>query len=70
MSFKTKKYQVIKQAISKDLANFIFNYMLLQQDAVALMLKYNKISETNPLIGTWADQQVPGVYSKYADWVM
>ena len=30
MSFKTKKYQVIKQAISKDLANFVFNYMLLQ----------------------------------------
>ncbi len=28
MSFKTKKYQVIKQAISKDLANFVFNYML------------------------------------------
>ena len=70
MSFKTKKYQVIKQAISKDLANFIFNYMLLQQDAVALMLKYNKISSTNPLIGTWTDQQVPGVYSKYADWAM
>ncbi len=70
MSFKKNKYQVIRNAISKDLANFIFNYMLLQQDAVALMLKTNRISPTNPLIGRWTDQQVPGVYSKYADWVM
>ena len=44
MSFKTKKYQVIKQAISKDLANFVFNYMLLQESAVDLMLKLNKIN--------------------------
>ena len=31
MTFKTKKYQVIKQAISYDLANFIFNYFLLKR---------------------------------------
>ena len=70
MSFKTKKYQVIKQAISKDLANFVFNYMLLQESAVDLMLKHNKINPANPLIGSWTDKQVPGVYSKYGDWVM
>ena len=70
MSFKTKKYQVIKQAISKDLANFVFNYMLLQESAVDLMLKHNKINPANPLIGNWTDKQVPGAYSKYGDWVM
>jgi len=70
MSFKTKKYQVIKQAISKDLANFVFNYMLLQESAVDLMLKHNKINPANPLIGSWTDKQVPGAYSKYGDWVM
>jgi hypothetical protein len=29
MSFQINKYQVIKKAVSYDLANFIFNYFLL-----------------------------------------
>ena len=70
MSFKTKKYQVIKGALSKELANFIFNYMMLQRDAVDLMMKNNKVNPANPFIGTRTDQQVPGCYTKYADWVM
>jgi hypothetical protein len=70
MSFKTKKYQVIRQALSKELANFIFNYMMLQRDAVDFMMKNNKINPINPFIGNRVDTQVPGAYSKYADWVM
>ena len=70
MSFKTKKYQVIKGALSKELANFIFNYMMLQRDAVDLMVKNNKINPANPFIGNRVDAQVPGCYSKYGDWVM
>jgi len=68
--FKKKKYQVIRQALSKELANFIFNYMMLQRDAVGFMLKHNKVNPANPFIGTRDDDQVPGAYSKYADWVM
>jgi len=70
MSFKTKKYQVIKGALSKELSNFIFNYMMLQRDAVDLMVKNNKVNLANPFIGTRTDPQIPGAYSKYADWVM
>ena len=70
MSFKTKKYQVIRGALSKELANFIFNYMMLQRDAVDWMMKNNKVNPYSPLIGTRTDQQVPGCYTKYADWVM
>ena len=70
MSFKTKKYQVIRGALSKELANFIFNYMMLQRDAVDFMTKNNKVNPANPFMGTRTDQQVPGAYSKYADWVM
>ena len=70
MSFKTKKYQVIRQALPKELANFIFNYMMLQRDAVDFMVKNNKLNPYNPFIGTREDKQVPGAYSKYADWVM
>jgi len=70
MSFKTKKYQVIKGALSKEFANFIFNYMMLQRDAVDLMMKNNKVNPANPFMGTRTDNQIPGAYSKYADWVM
>ena len=70
MSFKTKKYQVIRQALSKELANFIFNYMMLQRDAVDLMMKHNKVNPANPFMGNRVDKQIPGAYSKYADWVM
>jgi hypothetical protein len=69
MSFAQNKYQVIKKAVSYDLANFIFNYFLLKRDAVNFMYKNNIIAE-NSLFGTWKDQQVPNVYSHYADFVM
>tara|TARA_R110002050_G_scaffold295884_2_gene455215 strand:+ start:61 stop:705 length:645 start_codon:yes stop_codon:yes gene_type:complete len=70
MSFKTKKYQVIRGALSKELANFIFNYMMLQRDAVDFSVKNQKVNAFNPFIGQRDDPQVPGCYSKYADWVM
>ena len=70
MSFKTKKYQVIRGALPKGMANFIFNYMMLQRDAVDFMTKNNKVNPANPFIGTREDRQVPGAYAKYGDWVM
>ena len=60
------KYQVIKNAISYELANFIFNYFLLKRDAVFFMYK-NNITYDNGLLGTWRDQQIPNTYSHYAD---
>tara|TARA_B100000749_G_scaffold207976_1_gene163022 strand:+ start:59 stop:703 length:645 start_codon:yes stop_codon:yes gene_type:complete len=63
------KYQVIKNAISYELANFIFNYFMLKRDAVQFMYE-NNITYDNGLLGTWADQQVPNTYSHYADPVM
>ena len=63
------KYQVIKNAISYDLANFIFNYFLLKRDAVNFMYK-NNITYDNGMCGTWTDEQIPNTYSHYADQVM
>ena len=62
-------YQVIKNAVSFELANFIFNYFLLKRDAVDFMYKHNIIYD-NGMFGTWSDQQVPNTYSHYADMVM
>tara|TARA_R110000787_G_scaffold75287_2_gene166804 strand:+ start:878 stop:1531 length:654 start_codon:yes stop_codon:yes gene_type:complete len=69
MSFQQSKYQVIKNAIPYELANFCFNYFLLKRDAVDFMYNRNIVAES-PLLGTRKDQQVPGVYSHYADFVM
>jgi len=63
------KYQVIKNAVSYELANFIFNYFLLKRDAVAWMYQ-NNITYDTGLLGTWGDKQVPNTYSHYADPVM
>ena len=67
---KKKKYQVIRGALSKELAKFIFKYMMLQRDAVDFMMKHNKVDPANPFIGKRDDPQVLGAYSKYSDWVM
>ena len=63
------KYQVIKNAISYELANFVFNYFMLKREAVAWMYK-NNITYDNGMFGTWTDEQVPNTYSHYADPVM
>ena len=63
------KYHVIKNAVSFELANFIFNYFLLKRDAVEFMYKHN-INSQSPMLGTWTDKQVPNTYSCYAEFVM
>ena len=63
------KYQIIKGAVSYELANFIFNYFLLKRDAVDFMYQHN-IHAQSPILGTWTDQQIPNTYSCYADFVM
>ena len=69
MSFQENKYQVIKQALSYELANFIFNYFLLKREAVEWMYK-NNITYDTGMWGTWTDQQIPNTYSIYGDQVM
>ena len=63
------KYQVIKSAVSYELANFIFNYFLLKRDAVKYMYD-NNITYDNGMFGTWSDPQIPNTYSHYSDPVM
>ena len=69
MTFQTNKYQVIKKALSYEMANFILNYFLLKRDAVAWMYQ-NNITYDNGMLGTWTDQQIPNTYSCYGDFVM
>ena len=65
--FKDKKYIVIRNAISYELANFAYNYLLLKREAVAWMYQNNYISKFTPGHGTWEDKQIPNTYSIYGD---
>tara|TARA_B100000029_G_scaffold391833_1_gene388757 strand:- start:7 stop:663 length:657 start_codon:yes stop_codon:yes gene_type:complete len=70
MSFKKNKYQVIKGAISKELANIAFTYLQISAEADHWMLTNQATHEGNLLIGNFKDRQVPGSYAKYADRLM
>ena len=61
---------VIRNAISYELANFAFNYLLLKRDAVKWMHDNNYISKFTPGFGTWEDKQIPNTYSIYGDTFM
>tara|TARA_Y100000590_G_C15234691_1_gene831393 strand:+ start:44 stop:685 length:642 start_codon:yes stop_codon:yes gene_type:complete len=68
--FKEKKYTIIRNAISYELANFGYNYLLLKREATQWMHKNNYVSEFTPGFGTWKDKQIPNTYSCYSDMFM
>tara|TARA_Y100000289_G_C3925037_1_gene152788 strand:- start:1288 stop:1899 length:612 start_codon:yes stop_codon:yes gene_type:complete len=70
MSFKKKKYTIIKQAISKELALFLYNYILIKRQVAETMFKHQYISPIELSWGHWTDNQVPNTYSHYADVAM
>ena len=70
MSFKKNKYQVIRNAISKELADIAFTYLQISAEADHWMLTNQTTHEGNYLVGNFKDQQVPGSYAKYADRLM
>ena len=63
-------YKVVKSAISKELADFVYSYFLMKRQAVAYFFDQKYISPYTKYFGTWADAQIPGTYSHYADFAM
>ena len=70
MSFKVKKYSVIKKVISEELSIFIYNYFLMKRQVAKTLFETRYISPFENYFGTWGDSQVPNTYSHYADIVM
>jgi len=72
MSFKNKKYTIIKQVISKDLAEFIANYFRMQKQVLDTCRQARYISPYETLLGHYEDetQQIPHTYSSYSDIAM
>lgn len=70
MSFKKNKYQVIKSAISKELADFCYQYFLNKRMVARHLFDEKYISQFTEYFGIWNDSQIPETYSHYADIVM
>ncbi len=70
MSFKKKKYKIIKNVITKDLALFVYNYFLMKRQVAKTLFDTKYISPFEDMFGVWTDNQVPNTYSHYADIVM
>jgi hypothetical protein len=67
--FKKDNFCVIKEAISKDLAIFLYNYFLMQKQVYDTCIKERYISPFETMIGYYEgqDEQIPNTYSQYSN---
>jgi len=70
MSFNKNKYQVIKNAISTELADFCYQYFCNKRAVARKLFDDRYISQFTEYFGVWNDQQIPETYSHYGDIVM
>jgi len=70
MSFKKDKYQVIKGVVSKELADFCYQYFLNKRKVARYLFDEKYLSQFTEYFGVWNDTQIPETYSHYSDIVM
>ena len=73
MSFKKNKYAIIRKAIDKDLATFVFNYFCMKKQVHDTCLKEKYISPFDQSLGYYEDPldgQVINTYACYSDIAM
>ena len=70
MSFEKNNYMVVKGAISKELAMFVYRYFLNKRKVAKKLFDDRYISPMTTEFGVWNDAQVPNTYSHYSDIAM
>jgi hypothetical protein len=68
--FKKNNFLILKQAISKELSDFCYQYFLLKRQVAKTLFESKQISPFTEYFGSWGDGQVPETYSHYSDIVM
>ena len=63
-------YKVVREAISKELAQFVYEYFLMKRQVARKFFDDRYISAYNYDWGVWNDEQVPETYSHYSDIAM
>jgi len=67
MSFKENNYKIIRGVVSKELSEFLSNYLLCKKEVYMTMEMRRYIPLGSTEIGTMSDEQVPGAFSIYGD---
>ena len=72
MSFKKNKYIIIRKAIDKDLALFLYNYFIMKKQVYDTCLTERYFSYFETAFGNYEkdDGQIPNTYSHYSDVAM
>ena len=65
--FKEKNYIVIKNAISKEKADFLFRYFKLKREVAKTMFSEKWLSPYATEWGTWSCPQIKNTYITYGD---
>ena len=68
--FKKNKYKILKQAVSKELAEFVYTYFLNKRRVARFFFDQRWINPFSEEWGTWSDEQIPNTYSHYCDIAM
>ena len=63
-------YKIIKQAITQELAEFVYSYFLNKRKVARFFFDERYISPFTTEFGVWNDEQIPETYSHYADVAM
>ena len=67
-NFKKNNFTVVKKAISKDLALFCYNYLLIKERRLDFLLKDQYISPYEDIHGRFGDEQIgENVFNIYGD---
>ena len=69
-AFQKNKYSVLKNAISPEIASFVYNYFLNKRKVARFLFDQKYISPFTEYYGIWNDEQVPNTYSHYSDIAM
>ena len=70
MSFKKNKYSILKNVVSPEITNFIYQYFLNKRKVAKFLFEQRYISPFTEYWGKWNDEQVPNTYSHYSDVAM
>ena len=70
MSFEEKKYTVLKNVISKDVADMAYSYLLNKRKVAKVLFDEKFISPFTDYFGVFGDSQVSNTYAHYSDILM
>ena len=66
---KKNKYAIIRKAINKDLATFLYNYLLMKKQVYDTCIQEKYISHFETMLGYYEkdNEQIPNTFSFYSD---